>query len=592
MLLDEISDLGKLIIMWSDNETSIDYLNYTELAELVCDMVTDDTLFPLSVGIYGGWGAGKSSVLKLVEETLSFREDTIIVEFDAWLYQGYDEAKSALMTVIASKLMATAPESLKDKALDLVKRTNKLRLLGLGLDASLMAAGVPSFGLVTKGLESVRGIFNGNVDEEDGNNIKSALSDVKKRSDGLIAPKDIKSAPEEIAAFKEEFSDLLRSMQKRLVVFVDNLDRCLPENAIKSLEAMRLFLSMDKTAFIVAADVDIIRHAVSTHFKGASPRHVIDYLDKLIQFPVAVPKLGMREVLAFLCMLIASRSGAKVDAIEELRCYLIKNIQNSWQDTQKIEQNGVLAILGKNDRELSAQIDTAFRIAPILAHSTAVSGNPRLIKRMMNIVRMRYATAKRRHMELDEVIITKLALFERCTDEAAFKELLRIINEAGNGKPSLFVKDRDKTIKLPEAIEKYRTFLNEWIDLEPSLNGIDLRPAIYLARETLPLQIQSKGLSAASIKAVNELLKIPSLTSKAAINEITKIPSEETLDAMQELVVSLRQNSDWSKKRSDINGPILLAKTRPECAAILLSFTNQISRPAPWLTQILKSIQN
>ncbi len=88
--------------MWSDNETNIDYLNYTELAELICDMVTDDTLFPLSVGVYGGWGAGKSSVLRLVEETLSAQEDTIVVEFDAWLYQGYDEAKSALMTVIAS----------------------------------------------------------------------------------------------------------------------------------------------------------------------------------------------------------------------------------------------------------------------------------------------------------------------------------------------------------------------------------------------------------------------------------------------------------------------------------------------------------
>ncbi|WP_374788624.1 KAP family P-loop NTPase fold protein [Brucella oryzae] len=580
------------VFMWSDNETNIDYLNYTELAELICDMVTDDTLFPLSVGVYGGWGAGKSSVLRLVEETLSAQEDTIVVEFDAWLYQGYDEAKSALMTVIASKLMTTAPQSLKDKAIGLVKRTNKLRLLGLGLDAGLMAAGVPSFGLATKGLESLGKVFNGDADQEDSANIKAALTDVKQRADGLIAPKEIKSAPEEIAAFKEEFSDLLRSMNKRLVVFVDNLDRCLPENAIKSLEAMRLFLSMQNTAFIVAADVDIIRHAVSTHFKGASPRHVIDYLDKLIQFPVAVPKLGMREVLAFLCMLIASRSGADGEAIEKLRCYLIKNIQDSWQDTQKIERKDVLAILEVSDADLSAQIDTAFRIAPILAHSTAVSGNPRLIKRMMNIVRMRYATAKRRKMELDEVIITKLALFERCTDEAAFKQLLTIINDAGNGKPSLFAKDSDERTKLPEAMEKYRSFFDEWIDLEPSLNGIDLRPAIYLARETLPLQIQSKALSAVSVNVVKELLKIPSLTSKAAMTEIGKIPQEEVSEVMQELVVSLRQNSDWSKKRNDINGPILLASKRPECATILLSFTNQISNPAPWLEQVLKGIQN
>ena len=324
--------------MWSDNETDEDYLNYSEVAELICEMVTDNTLLPLSVGVYGGWGAGKSSVLNLVKKCLSVRSDTLVIDFDAWLYQGYDEAKSALMTVIASKLLSAAPETLKDKAFDLVRRTKKLRLLGLGIEAGLAAWGLPMFGIPSKFIGSAQDAWEGKADEEDVTVLKEGAAAAKTKTSGLISPKEIKSPPEEIEAFKTEFGEVLENMQKRLVVFVDNLDRCLPENAIKSLEAMRLFLSMDNTAFVVAADVDIIRHAVSSQFKGASPRHVVDYLDKLIQFPVTVPQLGMREVLSYLCMLIASRSGVEAVQVGNLQTYLIECIQNSWRAEAELDR--------------------------------------------------------------------------------------------------------------------------------------------------------------------------------------------------------------------------------------------------------------
>ena len=55
-----------------------------------------------------------------------------------------------------------------------------------------------------------------------------------------------------------------------LVVFVDDLDRCLPETAISTLEAMRLFLFLQNTAFVIAADESMIRFAVRAHFKNAT----------------------------------------------------------------------------------------------------------------------------------------------------------------------------------------------------------------------------------------------------------------------------------------------------------------------------------
>ena len=90
-----------------------------------------------------------------------------------------------------------------------------------------------------------------------------------------------------------------------LIVFIDNLDRCLPPQVIHTLEALRLFLFMGNSAFCIAADEDIIRDSVKKHFDGMEGDHVRDYLDKLIQVPVRIPRAGVPEVVSYLLVLFA-----------------------------------------------------------------------------------------------------------------------------------------------------------------------------------------------------------------------------------------------------------------------------------------------
>lgn len=82
--------------MWSDKESSEDYLNFGEVSQLAVDVLTTENMLPVSIGIFGNWGAGKSSLLKLIEQKLEQDDkDWIVINFDSWLCQGYDDARAA-----------------------------------------------------------------------------------------------------------------------------------------------------------------------------------------------------------------------------------------------------------------------------------------------------------------------------------------------------------------------------------------------------------------------------------------------------------------------------------------------------------------
>ncbi|WP_065328063.1 KAP family P-loop NTPase fold protein [Tritonibacter mobilis] len=582
--------------MWSDNETDIDYLNHSEVAELICGMIEDDTLLPLSIGVFGGWGVGKSSVLKLVEKELKEDESCIVIEFDAWLYQGFDEAKTALMTVIAQELIVNAPEGLVDKAKSLYARTNKLKILGLGAEASLAMFGLPTFGFASKAVDSMGDVLSGEGDDEDLKALQSGAKEASGKVKGLLSPKEVKSAPEEITAFKNEFSELLAELDKKLVVFVDNLDRCLPKTAIQNLEAMRLFMSLPNTAFIVAADVDMVRHAVAEQFANASKKHVNDYLEKLIHFPFNVPRLGLREVQAFLVMLVLARAKSVTSENREAaRVFLLEAIRNSWTDNSALDAKKIAEMIGADDA-LHANIENALRISPILAHSKSIQGNPRIIKRMMNVVKMRYNLANLRKMSLDEAVITKISLFERCTSNSAFSGLLETINAAPDGKSKYLSgtelsKLEVGTDSYPEAWKDHLDFIVEWGQLEPDISSVDLRPVVYLARETLPIQVSSSFLSEESLDAIKNLVNIQNRTSPAANKAIDNIPAGERSDVMTELISLLRLNADWSKRRNDVNGPVILAKKHAETKDELTRFLKGISSPPPWLKKLITYLE-
>lgn len=583
--------------MWSDTESNTDYLNYSEVSEMLVDIISDDDMLPTSIGVYGTWGVGKSSLLKLTGAGLQDNR-YLVVEFDAWLYQDFDEAKSALMTVIAKHLYDATPDDMKEQAASFVRRVNKVKALGVALDLGALAMGIPTFGALAKGAGALKDLLQGEGDAEDFADVREGAEEGQKRFGGLLSEKEKRSPPAEIAAFRHEFAELLKALDRRLIVFVDNLDRCLPANTIATMEAMRLFLFLPKTAFVVAADEDMIRHAVSKHFDEPGSRHVTDYLDKLINIPVRVPKLGLQEVRAYLFMLAAVREKVDGAKLEALRLHLIEKLRRSWSDEPAVKVEDVSRILGLDAAHpLRTTLDAMDTIARQLAYAERVQGNPRIIKRLLNVIRMRSAVAKRRGMPFDDSLIAKLALFERCTDGEAIKAFGQLVNSSPDGAVAKFteleaVADEDalETL-LPKEWAKHRTFLADWLKLEPALAGVDLRAAVYLSRETLPVKTTMRGLSADTLEAIDILRKTASMRSRASQEALEKIDFREADEAMEEMCASMSRNADWVTIRPDFRGAILLAKVSADAHLRLVRFVENLPERPPWMAGLMKGLE-
>lgn len=585
--------------MWSDKESKIDFLNFNEIAESVKDLIIERELMPISIGVFGDWGAGKSTILELIANALEKeKQDYIQIHFDAWTFQGYDDAKAALLETIAAQLVeaAAGDEKLRAKALDFAKRVDKVRFMGLMAEGAVAISGMPTFGAI----QNFFGWVSDAVDDDDELEFEDVQKDGKElgklgqKAKGIVKAKKKFSPPKEINEFRKSYLSLLEAFDKPVIVYVDNLDRCSPVNTISTLEAIRLFLFLPNTAFVVAADPDMIRLAIPHFHKGASVRHQTDYLDKLIQIPVHVPKPGVAEVRAYLIMLIAQDRKIPKEEFKRIRESLEESLKYSW----KQEQISVDSLLDNCDLPNKAVLREEFKIAeqlaPILAESANISGNPRIVKRLLNQVKMRQKTAHRRGMQLDERTITKLVIFERCMGVQATKKLYELI-DAEKGEPSLIVALEDSENKfdvdtLPEEWKHDLSFLEKWSRLKPQFTGVDLAAAAYLSRQNIPMGSVNTVMSGAGQRLLEGLIKQKVMTSKATTELLELTANEEYVSVMDGLIEHLRQVEDWQLKSPGIYGGRTLAMHDDKCKDIFLAFVKKAPSKR-WLKSMIKEIE-
>lgn len=542
-------------VMWPDNETDRDFLNFSGVADTIAEIIVQARGRPISIGVSGAWGVGKSSLIKLTQVSLKARPrtpaspDFVFVEFNAWLYQGYDDARAALMDVIASKLEseAKAREKAVDKVKGLLKRVNWLRAAKLAGSAVPMLFGLPPVGLVGEAIELAhRGIANG-VNDQLLKDAQGKAGEIASAATGLLKPKEDSSPPKEIQALRDDFETTLEELGVTLVVLIDDLDRCLPETTISTLEAIRLFLFLKKTAFVIAADTAMIKHAVKRHFQGVEDEALItNYFDKLIQVPIRVPPLGTQDVRAYMMLLFVENSDLEQSVKEKIRGGVCAQLRQTWQG-KRVDRAFVETIHPELSAELIGRFDTADRLASLMTSASGIAGNPRLIKRFLNALAIRMAISKAQGVGVDEAVLAKMLLFERLGNPKAYALLVTSVSSSESGRPTILADWEAKASAGAELVLQTPwddPFVKEWLALPPPLAETDLRGVLYVSREHAPLITPEDRLSSIGADLLTAMLEHPEMarTLKA---RLVSVPRAEISVIMDRLLARARKEQEW-----------------------------------------------
>ena len=500
---------SKPVQLWSDEPSPVDLLAFGAVAETAVEAVLDDALDPIALGISGPWGSGKSTVLKLIEAELASRgvaneeEQILVVETDPWRYDPDVGAKAALILEVLNALTAElekrggAPEGVTGALKRLTRRVNWVKVLSLAARTSI------TFQL--PGMDDLSGLLN---------------------------EQDVEGDPEprNLDEFRQDFAELLADEElghlRRVVVLVDDLDRCLPDTVVDTLETMRLFLSVPKMSFVIAADEDRVadalrdRYPASSGSAGNAEEPARLYLHKIVQTTLRLPALSRFDTEAYLLLLLLQR---RVE--EQLTDAQFGQIVRGCTEL-RIAAGTIDSIGIPEGVAIADEMQFASRLTPILYEK--LRGNPRRVKRFLNDLNVRSSIAERRGIELDVSVVAKLMVLELLLpDEFDMvlgwlargelrRQLSRLEEIAGRSVPTVEpdgAEDQDpakdaaaearpkqgrSTADRPDEEDRkdegFGDNLLRWAKLPPSLEDIDLSPYLHLAASFAGTPLIDSGL--------------------------------------------------------------------------------------------------
>ncbi|MEM1354999.1 MAG: Qat anti-phage system ATPase QatA [Planctomycetota bacterium] len=493
----------------SDQETRVDLLNNAAISHTVCQLLHSLHGRPVTIGIHGDWGAGKSSVLEMIDHQLGENERTVCLKFNGWQFEGFEDAKIALIEGIITALVDARPALRKagDTVKNLFRRIDWLKVArnagGLLWTAS---TGIPSPDMIQSAVGALRSL----IQDPAASVSRDQIEAVAGMFDGAFGDGVSRQVPEEVRQFRADFDQLLEAAEiDQLVVLVDDLDRCLPETAVATLEAIRLFVMTSRTAFIIAADEAMIEYSVRKHFpslpESSGPlTYAQNYLEKLIQVPFRIPALGVVETQLYITLLLlAAEMGEDSDDFDRVLSLARERLKTPWEQVA-LSIDDVKGAAGDVGQGVQEALNLSTQIGPTLASGTC--GNPRQIKRFLNAMSLRLRIAESRGFgkAVKRSVLAKLMLAERfypqlfdamvdgsaSAADGACPGLDRL--EADPGEKRLIQKSSRKPAQeesqVDESGKAIRAFLEDaearrWAMLSPSLSGVDLRPYLFLAKD-------------------------------------------------------------------------------------------------------------
>lgn len=304
-------------------QDSLDFDVYAEtLTDILCHPATRT---PLTLGLFGTWGSGKTSLMSMIKSRIDSAHllHYHTVWFNAWKYNQEDALWRAMILHVLEALRpppeqdtATQANPSRKKLLDDLERLEESLYRTVewdevgkwtldwfkALSGTVEGAADIALAFVPGGapLVNILKTINKSVTGKDEQAIAEAFRrEVKKHRLEQIRFLD---------QFESQFQKLLHQYvvnqkeQGRLIVFVDDLDRCMPEKAIQILEAIKLFLDVPGCVFVLGLDPEATAQAILTRYQDRIKSN--QYLEKIIQLPFLLPPIEASGMVNFVNNLV------------------------------------------------------------------------------------------------------------------------------------------------------------------------------------------------------------------------------------------------------------------------------------------------
>lgn len=552
--------------MWKDSETELDFLDYDYLIQTVQNIIMNDTLLPASIGVYGDWGSGKSSLMYMCKDRLIKIDKKIkCLVFNGWLFENYEDAKTAILGTILDVI--AKEESLSQKAKDIIKGLYK------SIDKFKVVKGAVKYGtdfLLTGGMGTLFNITTNQILEKVKDNVeKSDLEEIRSNISDELNNKELR---EDIRKFQKEFATLLEESKiSRLVVFIDELDRCRPDTILDTLEAIKLFLFDGKVAFVIGADERHISYAVKSKFKDIEGIQIDigkEYLEKLIQYPIRIPRLNADEVEIYIsCLLLQSE--LKTEDFQKVLTWIIDEKQ---KDFENFKMNSV-SNLFKDDPCLQTEIVESISVANQLAFvlSNGLHGNPRQCKRFLNSMDMRIQMASYKNKTLNRKILAKIMMLEYIKPRIFNKIAEMATNNTLSTELSLF---ENGTPEKADELKIWRedNWFLDWCKIIPNLSDENLNTYFYFTRTSLDEKISriSSVLSPAGKNVLDLLMSKSDVKIKQAIEESKNLSDNDAASILEAMNSSMLTETTINKEI--IKAFLLFAQQRTELTNDTISY--------------------
>lgn len=232
------------------------------LAKAILSYEQDDSI---SVGLFGEWGSGKTSMINMTLEeikSISAKNEPLIIKFNPWNFSDQNQLVQQFFNELSLVLCRDDSAGRHAKLGRTIQKYSRF---------FEPFSYVPTLSFIGETAKAVKGV-------------------------GIAAEKAGEAGSKNLSAVKSELNSLLKEIDTKLIIVIDDIDRLNNTEIRQIFQLVKSLANFPNTIYLLSFDKDVVINALKKVQEGSGN----DYLEKVVQVPFEIPQMSKREVEHFL----------------------------------------------------------------------------------------------------------------------------------------------------------------------------------------------------------------------------------------------------------------------------------------------------